>query len=281
MDKLNRREANVAMRKEYLSTLSEAKEAQKNGDEFEASRLKQRASDIANDFVKANKALVSQAGHFLQGSNREDHEAAALLGLWEAFVGTTGLDSEDLEVDADGNVTGATGWDPESGTFATYSRRHITGRAGRSVSALDTKYQGFSYSTFQAIPGVKSAHEFLKTELSREPTAKEVADKAGVTVETVRAALAQAPRSLDAPLGAEGGSFGDLVLSNKSEELTGLDSGTTPEWGDLSIVDIAVIALRGGLTGREPLTVNETASSLGIGRGAVANAQKRFAKVEQ
>jgi len=277
----DRRERNKNMRRDYLSALADSKKAQDNADEFEATRLRQKADDIANDFVKANKALVSQAGHFLQGVNREDHEAAAILGLWEAFVGTDASRSQEIDLDDDGKVAGTNGWDPDAGTFATYSRRHITGRAGRSVAGIDTKYQGLSYSTFQSIPAVKQARDFLKLKLEREPSHQEIANQANVTVATVRTALVDSPKSLDAPVGEDGATFGELNLTDKSNNIAALADGVTPKWGDLNIVDIMVIALRGGLTGREPLAVNETASTLGVGRGAVANAQKRFVKVKQ
>jgi hypothetical protein len=272
------RERNARLRVDYVAALAQRDDALACGDMETHRRALLRIDEIGGLFFTLNRSLVSAASSFLHGENREDHEAAAVMGLWEAFVGTDPDVANTVVRDADGGVSAASGWDPQTATFGTFSRRHVTGRAARSVSALDPKFQGVAYSTFQRIPAVREANEKLSKELGRAPSLKEIADECSMTWETVNAVLTKPPAYLSGSSDPDGLTLLDQLeqkLPNGMSEVPLELPGMQHAWAQLPIMTVCVSVLRTGLAGGRAQSVNETAELLGIGRGTVAIAHAR------
>ena len=267
---------NDAMRKDYLRARYDLKTALEAGDTEKAAEARKRSEAVGEEFIRLNRGLVGAAKSFLIGTHREDHEAAALMGMWEAFVGTQPKD-EDLVLGEDGEVTGFTGWDPSSSTFGTWSRSHVNGRVQRSVAQWEERFHGVSYSAFQKAPAVRAAATALREELGRAPKTEEIAKRAGVTTGTVDVIMSGAPVSLETPLGGDGTSvLGDLIeIEGSMEELDGgislSEEGLAGLSSRLPVMELLIVALRTGVTGAEPCTVSRTSKVLGVGRGVINN----------
>jgi hypothetical protein len=273
---------NARLREEFLLACNEIEQADISGDPEEIRAAKAHRERVADEFVRLNAALApSAAAPFLLGANREDHEAAARLGLWEAFVGTDPTKANKSHVEEDGTVVAESGWDPTRGTFGTWSRRHIEGRASRSVAQAEEAYHGVSYTAFQQMPAVKAARTALIAELDHAPTYEQIAKKAGVTVNVVQVCLSGAPVSLSTPVGEDGDStLADMladIAHNVDPDLvtTAAEAMVVSIADDLTVTDLAAFVLRQGLMDRPALTVVKTADVLVLGRGAVNNAGKR------
>lgn len=279
-EKVERWNRNSRLRQEYLDASWELQCARQAGDAEAERAAAAKIEAIGNEFVAANRSLVSAARPFLQGQNWQDHEAAALLGLWESFVGTDPAVAGVVTRDDDGVVRAASGWKPDSGAaFSTLSRRHITGRAARSVALLDSKYQGLSYSTFQQIPVIKAARDKLTKELGHAPTDEQVAREADVTVATVRAVSTATPASLDAPVGEDDSTLGDVISNDSSfvdDQLADDVEDNLSALRQLSAVDMCVAALRFGLTGLPSSSVPEIAEIIGRSEGSVRGSYRRI-----
>jgi RNA polymerase primary sigma factor len=118
------------------------------------------------------------------------------------------------------------------------------------------------------------AERMLSTELGREPTLQEVAERAGVPLQQALAveAAARASTSLDQPLVAEEAAlFGDMIAGDGPLPEERVDSTFRYEaLGEalalLGEREHTVIALRFGLHGTEPKTLEEIGRRLGFSR---------------
>ena len=114
----------------------------------------------------------------------------------------------------------------------------------------------------------------LSVELGREPTLQEMSERAGLSLEQalVVMAAARASTSLDQPLGVDGdGLFGDMIAGDNPLPEERVDSTFRSEvLGEgLALLDErehTVIALRFGLDGSEPKTLEEIGRRLGFSR---------------
>ena len=118
------------------------------------------------------------------------------------------------------------------------------------------------------------AERMLSVELGREPTLQEMAERAGLSLEQALAveAAARASTSLDQPLGVEGDAlFGDMIAGDDPLPEERVDSTFRSEvLGEglalLGEREHTVIALRFGLDGTEPKTLDEIGRRLGFSR---------------
>lgn len=268
---------NAAIRQVYVNACQHLNDPY--GDHEAARTVRDLAAEV---FVRMNARLAfNGARPFLHGDYTDDHEAAALMGLWEAFVGTDAELAGTVDVDDSGRVVAQSGWDPESGTFGTWSRAFITGRAARSVAALEPRFHGVSYTAFQKAPAVRKAWQELRDAGEKFPSDAQVAERAGVTVDVVHAVRSGAPTSLDAMVSSDSSDTLADVLLKSPEILREGDADDATRHviavaGQLSVMDLLVGAARFGLHGLPAKSVVETADLLLIGRGAANNATRRL-----
>lgn len=255
------RARNREMHAQYQQLRSDLEAAEAAGDARLVTHLKFKVESLKNDFVAANWGLAMDGARpFLRVASyhdTQDHEASALEGLWKAFVS----------------------WDPEQGTFGNFSRRFITGQTRRSVNSMENGQ--LKYTAWTQKPAVDAARRELLTELGRTPTYEQIAARAKVSVETVRIVCAPAPVSLSTPLGEDGGEtlgdrVADLAVDGRSAEREDLaEEAVLAAAKDMHALDLFVLAMRKGITGRPELSVVETADRLGVGRGLVNNGYDR------
>lgn len=278
---------NHELRQQFLECNRRIKDAQATGDRAAEAKARSDREAVANAFVALNVRLATHnARSMLRGEARADHMQAALLGLWEAFVGTDGSRVDDVVVDEDG-VHAAAGWDPSKGQFSTFAGQFVKGAVSRSVRSAESRHTGMSYNTYGARPKVLKAVEELTDELGRSPNVSEIAARAGVTEETVRVVTTKAPASLQTPIGEDGGTLGDLIAADMTDPDDG-DLAWAPEAEEqlveriitsgLSGADLLAFIMRAGITGRPPVGVARTADKLAVGRGTVGNAFRRVEK---
>jgi len=130
------------------------------------------------------------------------------------------------------------------------------------------------------------ANRMLSVELGREPTLEEMSERAGLSLEQALAvmAAARASTSLDQPLGVDGdGLFGDMIAGDNPLPEERVDSTFRSEvLGEgLALLDErehTVIALRFGLDGSEPKTLEEIGQQLGITKERVRQLNVRIMK---
>lgn len=279
---------NTQLRYAFLECNLRIQQARQAGDLTAERAARADREAVAAQFVAKNTRLAQAAAHPLMIKDRElsqEHLQAAMLGLWEAFVGTDPAAVDGVIVDEAGNLHPTSGWDPAKGTFATYASSSIAGRAKRSVRASEGAFTGISYHTWGQKPKVDEARRALQAELGRTPSIAQIAQRAGVTEDTVRACSKSAPASLDALVAGDGGTtLGDLIADTEPDGASPSPSVDHAEVElvrraqDMSAVDLLVLLLRTGLAGAPPRSVVQTADRLGIGRGSVAPAMARAEK---
>jgi hypothetical protein len=274
---------NAAMRREFLACNARIQEARLNGDTAAEHRARADRERIASSFVELNTRLaVRGAAPFRLGRSQtvQDHVQAALLGLWEGFVGVDSSTVDDVIAEEDGTLSPAAGWNPDKGTFSTWAGSHIAGRVMRSVKSSEPAYAGMSYGTWTAKPRIDAARSKLATDLGRTPSIAEIAEAAKVSTETVRAASKPTPVSLQTAVGDDGSTtLGDLITDQVED--VGFDLSPQAEAtlvqnaAGLTALELLALLLRTGITGRPQLTVVRTADTLGVGRGVINNAMTR------
>jgi RNA polymerase sigma factor (sigma-70 family) len=266
-----RHDRNVALKAdldEVGCLLAEAREA---GDSRLTERLERKLERLKDEFATANWGLAVSVAktYFPRGdsshSNADDYVGAALLGLWEAFLG----------------------WNPSKGSFSHWSRLHIEGATKRTVRAFEAPE--VSYGDFTARPSVRAAQVRLRDELGRTPTEAEIAEECGETVDLVRRALAPRPLSLDMTVGEDDTTFGDTIIaggletefSESSEDAVFGDSegeiGELVASAELSPTELWVVVRHYGLDGGEPESLVRIGDTIDKGRQTV---QRHSAKAQ-
>ena len=132
------------------------------------------------------------------------------------------------------------------------------------------------------------AERTLQTDLGREPTAAEIAREINLTasdVERIRRS-AQAPVSLDKPIGDEDGAeLGDYLadasrsLPEEEAELTLQTENLHRVLGELSTRQRQIIELRYGLGGDEPRTLDEIGRMFNLTRERIRQLEKQSLNV--
>lgn len=280
------RTVNAELRYEFLRFNVLIQQAKAAGDERAEAAARRGRARVAETFVTKNVRLAQQAATPLMIRDRDtssEHFQAALLGLWKAFVGTDPTTIDGVVVGDDGTLHPTGGWDPAKGTFSTWAGTSISGEARRSVRAAEGAFTGISYNTWGQRPKVEAATAKLVEELGREPSIAEIAARANVTQDTVRALTFKGPRSLDAQVSGDGDATLADLISNVSDDDDGgardHDEETQALFveaaSNMGAIDLMVFLLRSGLLGQAPRSVVQTADLLGIGRGSVAPALAR------
>jgi RNA polymerase primary sigma factor len=129
---------------------------------------------------------------------------------------------------------------------------------------------------------IESAERALAINLGREPTDKEVAAAAKVTIRELKQVrdAARAVTSLDVPVGDDGEtSLGDLVAGTGDDTPAEVQASAERESLHRAVSELPgdereVIVLRFGMLGDDPLTLQEVADELGSTRDRVRRLEK-------
>ena len=161
--------------------------------------------------------------------------------------------------------------------FSTYATWWIRQAVTRAIADKSRTIR-IPVHVNEKLSRVRSVERSLVQDLGREPEPAEVAAEVGIAVTEVRElmGLGAAPVSLEAPLGDDGGGrVADLVPDETAEGPLerAIDSlrreGLERALRLLSERERAVIELRYGLTGKEPLTLEQIGRSFDITRERV------------
>ena len=125
----------------------------------------------------------------------------------------------------------------------------------------------------------------LTTELKRDPSPEEVADRCGLEVEKVLELMQYAfgTVSLDTPLGdnGDGGAWVDIIADEKVEtpnlaaERNALIESVKSELGALPDRDREILSMRFGITDGQPRTLDEVASEFGVTRERIRQIEQK------
>ena len=130
---------------------------------------------------------------------------------------------------------------------------------------------------------VLRARRVLTQKLNRDPSVEEIAKESGFPVERVRELfdLVEDPVSLETPVGDGESLYGDLIEDTKSDQP---DAATAKQLRSVELADAMlrlnprmrrVLALRFGLDGHIPKTLEEVGTELGITRERVRQLESR------
>jgi RNA polymerase primary sigma factor len=130
---------------------------------------------------------------------------------------------------------------------------------------------------------VLRARRVLTQKLNRDPTAEEIAKESGFPVERVRELfeLVEDPVSLETPVGDGESLYGDLIEDTKSDQP---DAATAKALRSVELAEAMlrlnprmrrVLAMRFGLEGHTPKTLEEVGADLGITRERVRQLESR------
>ena len=160
--------------------------------------------------------------------------------------------------------------------FSTYATWWIRQAVARAL-ADKARTIRMPVHIVERLQKINRADRLLWTQLGREPTLEEIADEASLTVQQVLEvrAAARASTSLDAPVGdADDAVFGDFVagdepLPEEAVELHLRSEALRRALAALPEREREVVAMRYGLSGAEPQTLEEIGRRLGLTRERV------------
>jgi RNA polymerase primary sigma factor len=160
--------------------------------------------------------------------------------------------------------------------FSTYATWWIRQAVARAL-ADKARTIRMPVHIVERLQKINRADRLLWTQLGREPSLEEIADEASLTVQQVLEvrAAARASTSLDAPVGdADDAVFGDFVageepLPEETVELHLRSEALRRALASLPEREREVVAMRYGLAGAEPQTLEEIGRRLGLTRERV------------
>lgn len=187
-------ERNAATKRRYVELSEQLARAREAGEP--TVKLEVELDNLASRFVADNHGLaVSLARRFMAIGQVDDYLAAAVCGLWEAFVK----------------------WDPDKGaTFGRFSRQYISGRLKREVAA--TEHAGLSYDDFTGRSDVLRAQARVRQQMGREATIDELVEATGYTRNRVRRIVEhRSPTSIDAASGDDSRTLSETLSDSPVE----------------------------------------------------------------
>ncbi|MGI8727584.1 MAG: sigma-70 family RNA polymerase sigma factor, partial [Solirubrobacterales bacterium] len=160
--------------------------------------------------------------------------------------------------------------------FSTYATWWIRQAVTRAVADKSRTIR-MPIHMIDRLTKLKMAERELVQRLGREPSVAEVADQLGVTGEEVRTLRRynQTPLSLDKPIGEDADNeIGDLISDDAPEPFEQVADTMKGEGVRLALAILPererrVIELRYGITGEEPMTLEEVGRTFGITRERV------------
>lgn len=257
---------NRVLKAEWDSHIAAFGKATAEGDLEAAAEHDAAAKAVMAQFFNANSGLAYAAARvYLVASERENHDDyinAAFVGLLEAFPM----------------------WNPDKGTFATFSRPYAEGVVRRTVR-LYTRPE-ISYGDYSQAPAIAIAEAKLRATLDRHPSDKEIADATGISVGIVSRVRRQRPVSLDVPVGDGEQTRGDLVGAEDDDVVEASVGGSielTEEQEEALLEALAeltptqrvVAARRHGLDGAPPQTLAEIGELIDSSREAMRRAEAK------
>ena len=249
----------------YLDRIGKWRQLTRDGEIALSRRVRRGDERARKEFIERNLKLV--------------------VGIAKRYRGT-GLPFEDLIQEGNlGLIRAVEKFDPEKGyRFSTYATWWIRQAVGRAVSDKGRTIR-LPVHAGEKVRKVSRAAGELSVGLGRQPTDKEIAGRLGWTAEDVRSVKEIVPdaTSLDEPLSDEGGAsrLGDFVAEDDASEAP--DAVVVREVEEARLEEAVrrlpekaryVLVRRYGLDHRDPPTLAELASELGISRERVRQLQR-------
>lgn len=183
-----------------------------------------------------------------------------------------------------GLITAANKYDGEKGfRFSTYATYWIRQAISRALGEQSRTIR-IPANMIDLLNKIKKAAVELTQSLNRQPTDEELAEKLGVEVDKVQAALdiAQVSSSLDTPIDDEGEtSMGDLIAdtkaSNVGDDLIKEANSQIIEGvlSTLSNREAEIIRMRFGIGRDRPMTLEEVGTHYGLSRERIRQVETK------
>jgi RNA polymerase primary sigma factor len=183
-----------------------------------------------------------------------------------------------------GLITAANKYDGEKGfRFSTYATYWIRQAISRALGEQSRTIR-IPANMIDLLNKIKKATVELTQSLNRQPTDEELAEKLGVEVDKVQAALdiAQVSSSLDTPIDDEGEtSMGDLIAdtkaSNVGDDLIKEANSQIVEsvLSTLSNREAEIIRMRFGIGRDRPMTLEEVGTHYGLSRERIRQVETK------
>lgn len=183
-----------------------------------------------------------------------------------------------------GLITAANKYDGEKGfRFSTYATYWIRQAISRALGEQSRTIR-IPANMIDLLNKIKKATVELTQRLNRQPTDEELAEKLGVEIDKVQAALdiAQVSSSLDTPIDDEGEtSMGDLIAdtkaSNVGDDLIKEANSQIIEGvlSTLSNREAEIIRMRFGIGRDRPMTLEEVGTHYGLSRERIRQVETK------
>jgi RNA polymerase primary sigma factor len=183
-----------------------------------------------------------------------------------------------------GLITAANKYDGEKGfRFSTYATYWIRQAISRALGEQSRTIR-IPANMIDLLNKIKKATVELTQSLNRQPTDEELAEKLGVEIDKVQAALdiAQVSSSLDTPIDDEGEtSMGDLIAdtkaSNIGDDLIKEANSQIVEsvLSTLSNREAEIIRMRFGIGRDRPMTLEEVGTHYGLSRERIRQVETK------
>jgi RNA polymerase sigma factor (sigma-70 family) len=187
-------------------------------------------------------------------------------------------DIEMLDLIQEGNlglITAVERFDWRRGfKFSTYATWWIRQAMQRARATLGTIR--IPSGVYEVLPAVRTATDQLRVELGRTPTADELAEHTGLSLNDVERALAVAGTvSIDMPVGEDGATLGEFLRDDRAEdpelaaEAVTLTEAVGAALSALPATHRTVVGLRFGIDSGSPATLAQITDATGLSQRQV------------